>query len=125
MVGYPTGVLLLLSGGLLFGQVGPLTAFLAGFKLFAIVYVILACIAVFVALIGRAVTSLIVAAISGALGFLAPVALWNWSEPLALAFAIGCALLLGRLAYFLMSTPAQRLEMVPARLRTLCAQRTK
>lgn len=102
-----------------------MTAFLAGFKLFAVVYVLLVCIAVFVALIGRAVTSLIVAAVSGAAGFLAPVALWNWSEPIALAFAVACALLLGRLAYFLMSTPQQRLEMVPARLRTLCAQRQK
>lgn len=102
-----------------------MTAFLAGFKLFAVVYVLLVCIAVFVALIGRAVTSLIVAAVSGAAGFLAPVALWNWSEPIALAFAVACALLLGRLVYFLMSTPQQRLEMVPARLRTLCAQRQK
>lgn len=102
-----------------------MTAFLAGFKLFAVVYVLLVCIAVFVALIGRAVTSLIVAAVTGAAGFLAPVALWNWSEPIALAFAVACALLLGRLVYFLMSTPQQRLEMVPARLRTLCAQRQK
>ena len=102
-----------------------MTAFLAGFKVFAIVYLALVCIAVFVALIGRAVTSLIVAAISGAAGFLAPVALWNWSEPIALGFGIVCALLLGRLAYFLMSTPQQRLEMMPLRLRALYAQRSK
>lgn len=102
-----------------------MTAFLAGFKLFAVVYVVLVCVAVFVALIGRAVTSLIVAAIAGAAGFLAPVVLWNWAEPIALAFAVACALLLGRVVYFLMSTPQQRLEMVPARLRTICAHRPK
>ena len=108
----------MLSEDLVFGQVaGLVTAFLAGFKVFAVVYVLLVCVAVFVALIGRAMTSLIVAALAGALAFLTPLALWGWPELGALALAVPSALLFGRLVYFLMSTPEQRREMVAAVLR--------
>lgn len=108
----------MLSEGLLFGQVaGLVTAFLAGFKVFAVIYAVLVCIAVFVSLIGRAMTSLIVAALSGALAFLVPLAFWGWSELGSLALAVASSLLFGRLVYFMMSTPEERRDMVAVALR--------
>lgn len=87
-------------------------AFMMGLLLFAAVYAALVCIAVVISVLGRTVTGLIVSAVVASGGFVAPQALWNWPEAGALGFALLVGLACGGLTYFLMSTPAQRRELL-------------
>lgn len=89
-----------------------MTGFLIGLVAFAVVYLLLVCIALFLTLIGRTMTALIVAAVAGAAAFLLPVAVYNWPEIPALVLGVVSALVMGRLAYYLMSTPEERRQIV-------------
>jgi hypothetical protein len=88
------------------------TGFLVGLVAFAVVYLLLGCLAFFLTLIGRTMTGLIVAAVAGSAAFLLPVAYYNWPELPALALGVVSALVMGRLAYYAMSTPEQRRQIV-------------